>query len=265
MRKIALPWHGWTWDITGKEGSQWFCAPSEAVWTAGFQGMVEAFHSVNPVSFLWIKRLIVCEQIAAWLYFAREVPIGSAPANFRESGNDDPIGSSGGSPRVRGAPINLPRAPGCANKFARRPVSRVLSACFHGGRPFLWDAPRDAPLATNPNGEAGTPPLLPPEGGAAAVPIRSCSRWGLPCRPCCQGRGALLPHRFALARGSRTLARAVCFLWHCPWGRHRRPLAGTVFPWSPDFPLCLLGHSGRPAVWQARDMSAGTRRVKRFT
>ena len=34
-----------------------------------------------------------------------------------------------------------------------------------------------------------------------AVPIRSCSRWGLPCRPCCQGRGALLPHRFALARG----------------------------------------------------------------
>jgi hypothetical protein len=34
-----------------------------------------------------------------------------------------------------------------------------------------------------------------------AVPIRSCSRWGLPCRPCRQGRGALLPHRFALARG----------------------------------------------------------------
>ena len=37
----------------------------------------------------------------------------------------------------------------------------------------------------------------------AAVPIRSCSRWGLPCRPCCQGRGALLPRRFALARGPR--------------------------------------------------------------
>jgi hypothetical protein len=35
-----------------------------------------------------------------------------------------------------------------------------------------------------------------------AAPIRSCSRWGLPCRPCCQGRGALLPHRFALARGA---------------------------------------------------------------
>jgi len=35
------------------------------------------------------------------------------------------------------------------------------------------------------------------------------------------------------------LARAVCFLWHCPWGRPRRRLSGTVFPWSPDFPLPL--------------------------
>jgi hypothetical protein len=55
----------------------------------------------------------------------------------------------------------------------------------------------------------------------AAAPIRSCSRWGLPCRPCCQERGALLPHRFALARGvgpltQAGLARAVCFLWHFP-------------------------------------------------
>jgi hypothetical protein len=27
-----------------------------------------------------------------------------------------------------------------------------------------------------------------------------------------------------------------CFLWHFPWGRPRRPLTGTVVPWSPDFP-----------------------------
>jgi len=32
-----------------------------------------------------------------------------------------------------------------------------------------------------------------------AVPIWSCSRWGLPCRVCCRPRGALLPHRFTLA------------------------------------------------------------------
>ena len=66
-----------------------------------------------------------------------------------------------------------------------------------------------------------------------AAPIRSCSRWGLPCRPCCQGRGALLPHPFTLAPGR---PGAVCFLWHFPWGRPRRALPGTVFPWSPDFP-----------------------------
>ena len=68
-----------------------------------------------------------------------------------------------------------------------------------------------------------------------AVPIRSCSRWGLPCRSRCRGRGALLPHPFYLAR-SPEARRAVCFLWHCPWGRPRRALPGTVAPWSPDFP-----------------------------
>jgi hypothetical protein len=31
-----------------------------------------------------------------------------------------------------------------------------------------------------------------------AVPIRFCSRWGLPCRSRCRKRGALLPHRFTL-------------------------------------------------------------------
>jgi len=93
----------------------------------------------------------------------------------------------------------------------------------------------------------------------AVAPIRSCSRWGLPCRPCYQRRGALLPHRFALTRGTglltpADLARAVCFLWHFPWGRPRRRLAGIVFPWSPDFPLPanrFVG-SGRPAVWLAK-------------
>ena len=37
---------------------------------------------------------------------------------------------------------------------------------------------------------------------------------------------------------TRDLSRepAVSFLWHCPWGRPRLALPGTVFPWSPDFP-----------------------------
>ena len=69
------------------------------------------------------------------------------------------------------------------------------------GRPFLWDAPRGTPHATNPGGGTGMSPRSPVTARAAA-PIRSCSRWGLPCRTRCLMRGALLPHRFALARGT---------------------------------------------------------------
>src|SRR5580704_1092718 len=36
------------------------------------------------------------------------------------------------------------------------------------------------------------------------VPIRSCSRWGLPCRRRCRRRGALLPHLFTLAAAYAT-------------------------------------------------------------
>ncbi len=48
---------------------------------------------------------------------------------------------------------------------------------------------------------------------------------------------------------------AVCFLWHFPWGRPRRALPGTVFPWSPDFPPPGAGQSlapegGHPAIWR---------------
>jgi len=101
-----------------------------------------------------------------------------------------------------------------------------------------------------------------------AVPIRFCSRWGLPCRSRCRKRGALLPHRFTLTaepppssprkRGSdsactlprkrgrvREGAAAVCSLWHCPWGRPRRTLSGTACPWSPDFPPRPLPTSAR--------------------
>jgi len=44
-------------------------------------------------------------------------------------------------------------------------------------------------------------------------------------------------------------AQAVCSLWHFPWGRPRRPLAGTVFPWSPDFPRHSCECRGHPAIW----------------
>ena len=80
-----------------------------------------------------------------------------------------------------------------------------------------------------------------------AVPIRFCSRCGLPCRFRCRIRGALLPHLFTLAPSGDGAVRS---LWHFPWGCPRRTLSGTVCRWSPDFPPPQpFDHSGsgRPA------------------
>jgi len=43
-----------------------------------------------------------------------------------------------------------------------------------------------------------------------AVPTRSCSRWGLPCRRRYRKRGALLPHPFALTWPKRTRSAFCC-------------------------------------------------------
>jgi hypothetical protein len=117
------------------------------------------------------------------------------------------------------------------------------ATAIHLGRPSL-----DA-SCNQPGQRRGPRPALPANPPRHAAPIRSCSRWGLPCHLCCQRRGALLPHPFTLAAAGEP-ASAVCFLWHFPWGCPRRPLAATVDPWSPDFPppvrsLAAPG-SGRP-------------------
>jgi hypothetical protein len=89
-----------------------------------------------------------------------------------------------------------------------------------------------------------------------AVPIRFCSRWGLPCHVCYQTCGALLPHPFTLTSRTRSkpAGEAVYSLWHFPWGRPRRVLPGTVSPWSPDFPPSAISisftNSGHPTVWR---------------
>ena len=124
------------------------------------------------------------------------------------------------------------------NSSARRPVSRVLSApplvsLWRAGRPFLWDAPRGAPHATNPDGEAGMPlrrhrrsrpysvllpvgftlpPLLPGARCALAAPFRPCPRgaqWGSHGAPCAGGLFSV-----ALSLGSPPPAI----------GRHRIPV-----------------------------------------
>jgi len=74
--------------------------------------------------------------------------------------------------------------------YVRWPVSRVLcrrepAMTIPLGR-SLPSASRDLPGRRSGN-------------GSCAVPIWSCSRWGLPCRLRCRSRGALLPHHFTLA------------------------------------------------------------------
>jgi len=57
-------------------------------------------------------------------------------------------------------------------------------------------------------------------------PIWSCSEWGLPCHPCYQGRGALLPHHFTLTCVLRP--SAVYFLRHFPSAHAAQALPGTL-------------------------------------
>ena len=113
---------------------------------------------------------------------------------------------------------------------------------IHLGRP-LPDASRDQP------GRRGRTCALARPKPRRAAPTRSCSRRGLPCRRRRRRRGALLPHPFTLACRAGA-GRAVCFLWHFPWGHPRRALPGALHPWSPDFPPAgaRAPTGGRPAV-----------------
>ncbi len=94
---------------------------------------------------------------------------------------------------------------------------------------------------------------------------RECPRVGCTGRPArLAGRpySVLLPVGFTLPPSlPRPRCAAVCFLLHYPWGRPRRPLAGTVFPWSPDFPP--RPKPQRPSGRLAReDMRCAACRVK---
>ena len=105
---------------------------------------------------------------------------------------------------LRAPPANGPAARpfACEALFdirRSRPVSRVLSRAI-------------IPLGpTSPWVSSGLPGSARGSGAACSVaraccfPIWPYSGWGLPCQPCYQGRGALLPHRFTLAvpRGLR--------------------------------------------------------------
>jgi hypothetical protein len=128
---------------------------------------------------------------------------------------------------------------------ARWPVSRVLYPRGRGRWPFIWDARYRTPRATDPDGGAEKPPagfkpacrpylVLLPVGFTMPAPLPG---------PRCALTAPFHPYRRS--------APAVCFLWHFPWGRPRRALPGTVFPWSPDFPPPLRRapcEGGHPAT-----------------
>ena len=117
-----------------------------------------------------------------------------------------------------------------------RPVSRVLSGGHPPRRSFVWSTACAGPRATNPDGGPGCGLLH------SGCPGRRCHPYLVLLPVGFAVPATLPPPRCALTapfhpyRGRPEPAVAVCSLWHCPWGRPRRPLAATVLPWSPDFP-----------------------------
>lgn len=91
-----------------------------------------------------------------------------------------------------------------------------VTALSDDGRPFLWDAPRDAPHATNPGGEAEKPLRRRGTDESAALAGRPYSVL-LPV-------GFTVPRPLPAARCALTApfhrgpaeAVAVCSLLHCP-------------------------------------------------
>ena len=128
---------------------------------------------------------------------------------------------------------------------ARWPVSRVLSTArgqlddHSSGTPVTRRLTR--PTRTTARKCAWLTP---------AVPTWSCSRWGLPCRSCCQSRGALLPHPFTLTcwpiawRTGGLLSVALSLGSPPPAvSRHRIP----VEPGLSSTPRCRGAAAARPS------------------
>ena len=147
--------------------------------------------------------------------------------------------------RPTASPAGLGRV--CPQRFrvaGSRPatsVSRVLSCAQrhtdgHSSRTAV------ARRLQQPTRMTGPVPAL--RVAPRAIPIRSCSRWGLPCRSGCPSRGALLPHRFTLAcppvctRAIGGLFSVALSLAPPQITLEARPPGVTRHrvPWSPDFP-----------------------------
>ena len=135
-----------------------------------------------------------------------------------------------------------------ARRVARGSVSRVLSGGV--GLPL---SPVDGhssrtgitPGLKQPTRTAGPVPALRSITRPRAVPIRSCSRWGLPCRLRYRSRGALLPHPFSLAGANPGgLLSVALSLGSPPPGvtRHRRSV-------EPGLSSPVEDSGDRPILW----------------
>ena len=111
-----------------------------------------------------------------------------------------------------------------------------------------------------------------PACAGSIVPIRFCSRWGLPCRPRCRVRGALLPHLFTLTSpekpklsSARRFDLCGAFPGVAPAGRYPAPYfrgARTFLPRERERPSGRLAR-GKCAL--ARPASSSTARLEHRT
>jgi hypothetical protein len=143
-----------------------------------------------------------------------------------------------------------------------RLISRVLSrAIIPLGPTSPWAS---SGLPGSARGSALPLTMRRPEDRAGwhrlgGFPIWPCSRWGLPCRPCYQGRGALLPHRFTLTGRHSFRRSSLGGLLSVALSVGSRPPGVTwhLIRRSPDFPPSRCCHrnsdhlagSPRP-LWQ---------------
>ena len=148
----------------------------------------------------------------------------------------------------------------CKPGFVRRASRKRDCAAI----PLGTVLPRPPP-ATNPGVE--------PEPGPCDAPIRSCTRWGLPCRHCCQSRGALLPHPFDLTRPkpgrcpfcSYTVPEPPSPKLVRPAGRYPAPwfhgartfLAGSELPPRPPGPLARRDIGQMALLLRVKSVMAG--------
>ena len=125
--------------------------------------------------------------------------------------------------KLGGRPAGFRRAPLVSRQSACKPGSgwHAGIARIRDGHSSGTPVTRRLKQPTRTAGSGHRPRALRARARKArAVPIRSCSRWGLPCRRRCRRRGALLPHRFTLTAAERYAPR-------------RSVLCGTVPGFAP--------------------------------